>query len=90
VLWSTVQKELFTFFHASFDIEEAGAAALEAEGDFTDHSYSFTRSGKPVAQVSMQFFTLADTYGVEVVEGEEDVLILACTVVIDMACHHKN
>ncbi len=60
------------------------------EGDFTGHQYTFTRGDKPIAEVSMAFFTLADTYGVEIVEGEEDILILACTVVIDMACHEKN
>jgi uncharacterized protein YxjI len=89
-LWATIQKELFTFFRASFDIEEAGKPALDAEGDFTDHHYTFTRAGQQVADVSKEFFTVADTYGVEIVDGEEDVLILACTVVIDMACHHKD
>ena len=89
-LWATVSKELFTFFHASFEIEERGAPALQAEGDFTYHRYTFMRGAKPVAEVSMEFFTLADTYGVDILDGEEDVLILACTVVIDMACHQKD
>ncbi len=45
-----------------------------------------------VAEVSKQWFTLADTYGVQISQGEDDVLILASTVVIDMACHgdHKR
>jgi uncharacterized protein YxjI len=89
-LWATVEKELFTFFKCRFDIEEAGATPLETEGDFLDHDYVFTRGGNPVAQVSMEFFTVADTYGVEIADGEEDVLILAATVVIDMACHHNS
>jgi uncharacterized protein YxjI len=89
-LWATVKKELFTFFRASFDIEESGAADLEAEGDFTGHQYAFTRGGRQVAEVSMEYFSIADTYGVDIVQAEEDVLILACTVVIDMACHQKN
>jgi uncharacterized protein YxjI len=89
-LWATVKKALFTFFRASFDIEESGAESLEAEGDFTDHRYTFTRSGNPIAEVSMNFFSLADTYGVDIIDGEEDVLVLACTVVIDMACHQHN
>jgi uncharacterized protein YxjI len=89
-LWATVKKELFTFFHCHFEIDEAGAAHLAADGDFTDHQYAFTRGGQQVADVSMEYFTLADTYGVNVVAAEEDVLILACTVVIDMACHEKN
>jgi uncharacterized protein YxjI len=89
-LWATVKKELFTFFNCRFEVDEPGAVPLEAEGDFTDHTYEFTRGSKPVAEVSLEFFTIADGYGVDIVEGEEDVLILACTVVIDMACHQKN
>jgi hypothetical protein len=30
---------------------------------------------------------LTDVYGVEIAEGEDDILILANTVVIDMACY---
>jgi len=32
----------------------------------------------------------ADTYGVEVDEREDAVLLLACTVVIDEACHDRR
>src|SRR6516165_5426257 len=49
-LWATVKKELFTFFRASFEIDESGAAPLEAQGDFTDHTYTFTRGEKPIAE----------------------------------------
>jgi len=38
-----------------------------------------------VATVSKQWFTFTDTYGVDVAAGEDDVLILASSVVIDMA-----
>ena len=86
-LVAVVKKELFTFFHCVFHVDEPGHDALTAEGNFNDHEYVFTRAGQQVASVSKQWFTFADTYGVEV-EGEEDpVLILACTVVIDEACH---
>lgn len=86
-LVAVVKKELFTFFHCVFHVDEPGHDSLTAEGNFTDHEYVFTRAGQQVASVSKQWFTFADTYGVEV-EGDEDpVLILACTVVIDEACH---
>lgn len=86
-LVAVVKKELFTFFHCVFHVDEPGHDALTAEGNFNDHEYVFTRAGQQVASVSKQWFTFADTYGVEV-EGDEDpVLILACTVVIDEACH---
>lgn len=89
-LWATVRKELFTFFNCRFEIDEPGAAHLEAQGDFLDHQYVFTRDEKQVAEVSMKYFSITNTYGVDVIEGEEDVLILAATVVIDMACHQRR
>ena len=86
-LEAVVKKELFTFFHCVFHVDEPGHDALTAEGNFNDHEYAFTRTGKQVASVSKQWFTFADTYGVEVDDDEDPVLILACTVVIDEACH---
>ena len=35
-------------------------------------------------------FAWTDTYGVDIAEGEDDILILASTVVIDMACHEQK
>lgn len=84
---ATVHKQRFTFFKCSFSIEGEGANHLDAEGDFTDHDYVFTGDEQPVAQVSKRWFALSDTYGVQIAPGQDDVLILACTVVIDMCCH---
>jgi uncharacterized protein YxjI len=36
------------------------------------------------AEVSKKWFRIADTYGVDIVPGADDSLILAITVVIDM------
>ncbi|MFI5244613.1 MAG: LURP-one-related/scramblase family protein [Gemmatimonadales bacterium] len=86
-LTAVVKKELFTLFHCVFHVDNPGHDALTAEGNFNDHEYVFTRAGQQVASVSKQWFTFADTYGVEVEEQEDPVLILACTVVIDECCH---
>ena len=86
-LEAVVKKELFTFFHCVFHVDEPGHDALTAEGNFNDHEYVFTRAGRQVASVSKRWFTFADTYGVDVDASEDAVLILACTVVIDEACH---
>ena len=64
-----------------------GPDDLEAEGDFIDMEYIFTRGGRGVAKVSKRWFTWADTYGVDIAEGEDDLLVLVSTVVIDMVCH---
>jgi uncharacterized protein YxjI len=40
-----------------------------------------------VATVSKRWFAFTDTYGVEIADGQDEVLILAATVVIDLCCH---
>jgi uncharacterized protein YxjI len=84
---AVVKRHLFSFIHHRFTVDVPGPDDLEAEGSFTDHEYSFTRGGRAVAQVSKKWFSWSDTYGVDVADGEDDVLILASAVVVDMACH---
>ena len=87
VLAAVVKKELFTLFKCRFTVDVPGPDDLEATGDFLDHEYQFTRGDRAVAAVSKQWFAFRDTYGIEVTEGEDPVLVLASAVVIDMACH---
>ena len=86
-LAAVVKKELFTFFHCAFTVDVPGPDDLTAEGDFLDHEYAFIRGGATAATVSKAWFSFTDTYGVEIAPNENDILILACTVVIDMVCH---
>jgi len=89
-LRAVVKKSLFTFFHCTFSVDVPGPDDLEATGDFTDHEYTIRRGERVAATVSKQWFAWTNTYGVDVAEGEDDVLILTATVVIDLACHHKK
>ena len=86
-LAAVVKKKLFTLFHHRFTVDVPGPDDLEAEGDFTGHEYEFRRGGRAVATVSKRWFSWTDTYGVDVDEGEDDVLILASAVVVDLALH---
>lgn len=86
-LAAVVKKELFTFFRCRFTIDVPGPNDYEAQGDFLDMEYTFNRGSQMVAQVSKKWFSWSDTYGVDIAEGEDDVLLLASTVVIDMVCH---
>ncbi|TAK17755.1 MAG: hypothetical protein EPO35_02470 [Acidobacteria bacterium] len=87
---AVVKKKLFTFFKCQFTVDVPGPDDLVAEGNLTDHEYAFNRASGVAATVSKQWFAWSDTYGVDVREGEDDILILASTVVIDMACHHGH
>jgi uncharacterized protein YxjI len=86
---ATVKKDLFTVFRASFTVDVPGPDDLEAQGSFLDFDYTFKRGRKTVATVSKKFFSFTDSYGVDVEDGEDWVLILASTIVIDMCCHDK-
>jgi uncharacterized protein YxjI len=86
-LAAEVTKKLFTLFHCKFVVDVPGPDDLEAKGNFLDMEYEFTRGGRVVAVCSKKWFSWSDTYGVEVAPGEDDVLILASSVVIDMVCH---
>ena len=87
---ATVVKKPFTFFKEVFEVEDAAPGDLDAEGDFFDREYRFTRDGRTVGTVSKKFFSLSDSYGVEIAEGEDAVLLLAVTVVIDQISHDEN
>jgi uncharacterized protein YxjI len=86
-LVATVTKKLFTLFRCRFSVDVPGPDDLEAQGSFIDYDYKFTRGNKTAAEVSKRWFSLRDTYGVDIADGEDDVLLLASTVVIDMVCH---
>ncbi|MBW7932594.1 MAG: LURP-one-related family protein [Gemmatimonadaceae bacterium] len=90
VLVAVVKRELFKFFHHTFTVDVPGPDDLTAEGDLTDHEYALRRGEREVAHVSKKWFTLADTYGVDVGEGEDPVLILATAVVVDLVCHDSR
>lgn len=89
-LFAVVKKQLFTFFKHVFTVDVPGPDDLVAEGDFLDLEFTFSRSAGIVATVSRQWFSLADTYGVDIVDGEDDVTILASTIVIDMVRSDRN
>ena len=84
---AVVKRHLFSLLHHRFTVDVPGPDDLEAEGSFTDHEYVFRRGERIVATVSKKWFSWTDTYGVEVADGEDPVLILASAVVVDLACH---
>jgi uncharacterized protein YxjI len=86
-LAAVVKKKLFGLMHHRFSIDVPGPDDLEATGNFLDHEYTFRRGDRVVATVSKKWFSLADTYGIDIEPGEDDVLILASAVVVDQACH---
>jgi len=66
---------------------EGGKGSFLIKGRPLDFDYSIEKGGAEVASVSKRFFSLSDSYGVEIAEGEDDAFILALVVIIDQLCH---
>ena len=81
-----VKKHMFTLLSCSFTSMYPAPTISRPRAIF-----STTNTLHPpmatLASVSKRWFSLTDTYGVDVEDGEDPVLILASAVVVDMACH---
>ena len=87
---ATVTKALFAPLRAKFHVDIAGGKDLSLEGSIFDHEYTLTRGDDVVAQVSKKWFTLTDTYGIDIAAGEDDALVLAIAVALDEMAHDKD
>ena len=85
----SIHKSLFSPLHCKFHVD-AGGDELEARGDLLDHEYTVTRNGREIASISKRWLAVRDTYGVEIADGEDHALILACAVAIDRMCHEEE
>jgi len=85
-----VVKKKFAFFHQKFNIDSVyGQYALEGLDIFA-HSFTLTRNGQTVAVVSKKFFSLSDTYGVEIAGNEDQAFILTLVIVLDQILYDNN
>src|SRR5215211_7063053 len=80
-----VRKRLFTPFGDRFTIDVPGPDDLDMTGDPFDHEFTIRRGGQTVATISKQWFSMRDTYAVDVAPGQDDVLILASVLALDLA-----
>jgi uncharacterized protein YxjI len=79
-----VRKRLFTPFGDRFTIDVPGPNDLEMRGDLLDHEFTIRRGGQPVATVSKGWFSMRDTYAVDIAPGQDDLLILASVPALDL------
>jgi len=81
---ATVKKAIITPLRERWTVKVGAGPDLEIQGNILDHEYSMEAGGHKVAEVSKKWFRVADTYGVEIEPGQNDVVILAATVAVDM------
>jgi uncharacterized protein YxjI len=82
-----VGKAMVTPLRERWVISLDGGPGLHARGNIAGHQYAIERGGDQAAEISRRWFRVRDTYRVEVMPGENDILILAATAVIDTMAH---
>jgi uncharacterized protein YxjI len=87
---ATIRKAMITPLRDRFTVDLEGGGRLEVQGNILDHEYQISRDGMPVANISKRWFRVRDTYGVAVVPGQDDALVLAVTVCIDHLTEHDR
>jgi uncharacterized protein YxjI len=80
---ATVKKAMITPLRERFSVDVDGGPGWEAQGNITDHEYEISVDGTKIAEVSKRWFRVRDTYGVEILPGQDDALVLAVTVCIE-------
>ncbi|MFV9505056.1 MAG: LURP-one-related/scramblase family protein [Oscillochloridaceae bacterium umkhey_bin13] len=84
---ATVRKALITPIRDRWTVKIGDAPDLEVRGNVLHHEYTIGDGTRKVAEVSKRWFRVRDIYGVAMEPNQNDVLILAVTVVIDMMAH---
>ena len=88
-LFAEVTKE-FSWFTKKFVLDVPGPNDYVIDGSFWQHDYCFTRKSGPVATVSKDILAWADSYGVNIPEGEDRVSILCACIVIDQVLEDEK
>lgn len=82
-----VKKALITPVRERWVVKVKEGPDLDVQGNILDHEYTIGEGRDKVAEVSKKWFRVRDSYGVEIEPGQEDIIILAVAVAIDMMAH---
>ncbi|MGB8981877.1 MAG: LURP-one-related family protein [Anaerolineales bacterium] len=87
---AVIKKALLTPLRDRWTVKVRNGADLTVQGNIFDYEYSIKQGWNKVAEISRKWFRLTDTYGVEIDEGQNDILILAVAIAIDMMAHDED
>jgi uncharacterized protein YxjI len=82
-----VKKAIISPVRDRWTVKMANGPDLDVQGNILDHEYDIGEGRDKIAEVSKKWFRIRDTYGVQIEPGQNDVVLLAVTVAIDMMAH---
>jgi uncharacterized protein YxjI len=87
---AVIKKGLIAPLGDHWTVNVRGEPDLDVQGNILDHEYSISERRRKIAEVSKKWLSFTDTYGVEIGDGQNDLLILALAIAIDMMAHDED
>jgi uncharacterized protein YxjI len=85
-----VRQHLFSPFRERLTIATHDAGDMEVTGDLLSHEFTIQRDGHTAATISKRWLSLTASYAVDVAPGENDLLILASVLALDLALDQRS
>ena len=82
-----VIRQKFAWFHPKYEIEGPG---WEVSGSFWMHDYDITKDGNLVVSISKELMTWGDSYELDIIQPQDELLALATVLVIDCVLASNN
>ena len=87
---AVVRKALISPLRDRWNVKIRNGPDLDVQGNILDHEYAIRQGRRTIAEVSKKWFRLTDTYGVEIAEEQNNILILAIAVAMDAMTHERG
>ena len=87
---AVIKKGLIAPLGDHWTVKVRNGPDLDVQGNILDNEYSINERRRKIAEVSKKWLSLTDTYGVEIDSGQNDILILALAIAIDMMSHDDD
>lgn len=85
---ASVKKQL-SFFTPKFVIDSINGA-YDMVGNIFGYDFQIYKDGRMVAVINKKWFSFGDSYGVEIVDGEDHAFLLTLVIVIDQVLHDEQ
>jgi uncharacterized protein YxjI len=85
-----VRQRLFSPFHERLTIDAHNGDGMGVIGDLLSHEFTIQRGGHTAATISKRWLSLTASYAVDVAAGENDLLILASVLALDLALDQRS
>jgi uncharacterized protein YxjI len=83
-----VVKKAMIGLRERYNVEVDGGPDLKVHGNIVDHEYEIEiDDGPKIGEVSKKWFRVRDSYGVDVLDPQMTVLVLAVAVAVDSMSH---